>query len=168
MADQLDTHAQPSERGEQFLVPLAVKDHHRQLGERFASDPAGLAQRDFSRIFQAEPACQLGAAGQLFHVNIRRMQQAAPVGDRNHRLGIVQPAGDYLCAFQRIHSYINGRAVPVTDLLPDVEHRRFVHFAFANDHSSVDGDGIEHGTDGGSGRIVCSIFVAPANPAGRG
>ncbi|MNC36579.1 hypothetical protein D3C75_851080 [compost metagenome] len=96
------------------------------------------------------------------------MQQAAAVGNGNDRLGIMQPAGYHLCAFQRIYGYINGRAVPVPDLLTDVEHRRFVHFPFTDDHCPVDRDGIKHGTDGGCGRIIRSIFIAPSYPAGRG
>ncbi|MNN39895.1 hypothetical protein D3C81_1539500 [compost metagenome] len=94
------------------------------------------------------------------------MQQAPAVGNRNDRLGIMQPAGYHLCAFQRINRHIDQRAVLVPDLFPNIEHRRLVHFAFADHDGSVNGDGIKHGTYSGCSGIIRRVLVTPANPAG--
>ncbi|MNV76038.1 hypothetical protein D3C71_1693680 [compost metagenome] len=126
-----------------------------------------LGQRYFGRVRKIQPAGQIGAAGQLLHVDVRRMEQAALVGDGDHRLGVLQAAGDNLGAFQRIDGDVDGRPLLVADLLADVQHGRVVHFAFADHNRPVDGDGIKHGANGRCRRIVRGILVSPADPAGR-
>ena len=70
-------------------------------------------------------------------------------------------------AFQRIDGDVHRRAAGA-DFLADIEHRRFVHLALADDDGAVDGDGVEGLAHGLDGRAVGLVLVAPADPAGGG
>ena len=64
-------------------------------------------------------------------------------------------------------SAISTGVPPTADLLADIEHRRFVALAFADDDGAVDGKIVErvaHGFDGG---VVGGAFVAAADLARR-
>ena len=105
----------------------------------------------------------------LVHIGVGRMQQAAPLrhrhaGDRvGHRLGAQRRA------FQRIERDVDRPLVSAADLLADIEHRRLVALALADDDETVDiGDRIERLAHGIDRRLVGRLLIAPAPPARRG
>ncbi len=56
---------------------------------------------------------------------------------------------------------------PVADLFADVEHRRFVFLAFADDDEAVDVDFAEHAAHRVDGRLVDRVLVAPPDELAR-
>jgi hypothetical protein len=61
---------------------------------------------------------------------------ARPHGDDGQRVGHV--LGGQRRAFQRVERDIDLGAVAIADLLADIEHRRFVALAFADDDDALD------------------------------
>jgi hypothetical protein len=89
---------------------------------------------------------------QLLHVEVRRVEQPAPLRRREHGNRTRRTGRTEVRAFQRIDGDVDLRsaqpAPPVhdirqTDLLADEQHRRFVALAFADDDRPVDGDRVE-------------------------
>ena len=107
------------------------------------------------------------ADGDLVHIGVRRVQQAAARGDGQDGEGIGHRLGGQRRAFERIERNVDLRPVIGADFLADIEHRRFVALAFADDDAALEVDGIE----GRAHRINCSsirlFFVAAADFLGR-
>jgi hypothetical protein len=96
------------------------------------------------------------------------VQQAAALGDGEHGQRVWHCLGADGGAFQRIDGDVDFRAVARADLLADVEHRRFVHLAFADDDGATDvaqGQFAAHGVDSG---LVGGLLVAAATEARGG
>ena len=87
-------------------------------------------------------------------------KQPAPLGDCEHREGVRHGFRADCRAFERIDRDVDLGTFADADLLADVEHRRLVHLAFADDDGAPDLDAPEfpaHCVDGG---LVGSLFVA--------
>jgi hypothetical protein len=53
-----------------------------------------------------------------------------------------------------------------SDLLADIEHGRFVAFAFADDDGALHGNGVHGGAHGFGGNFVSTLAVAKAHGFG--
>ena len=70
--------------------------------------------------------------------------------------------------FQRVDGDVDRLAIAGTDLLADIEHRRLVHFTFADDHGAVDLDRLQAAAHRLGGGPVRGIFITHADPAPAG
>ena len=84
-------------------------------------------------------------------------------GDNRQRVG--STVGADSGSLQRIQSDIHLRS-PRTDLFTDVEHRRLVSFAFADDDSAIDGEGVEGAAHRIHGRLIRGPFIASTGEPG--
>ena len=94
----------------------------------------------------------LGPDDELVHVDVGRVQQAAALGRGEHRDGVGLAGGAEVGALERIDGDVDfvelARRPPLAfcampDFLADVEHRRLVALAFADDDGAVDRDRVE-------------------------
>ena len=142
--NELDAGAGFAHGSDQFRVPRPIEDAGHDLADRHA---LGLGQRveiiGRRRIEIDDVFGIAGADGDLVHVHIGRVQQAAPLGDREHGERVRHGLGADRRAFERIDGDVDFRAFAGADLLADVEHRRFVHLAFADDDGASDLDAAE-------------------------
>src|SRR5690606_24082592 len=109
-----------------------------------------------------------GADGDLVHVDVGRVQQAATLGHGQHtyRVGLVLGAEGR--AFQRVDGDIHLRTIAGPDRLADVEHRRLVPLALADDDPAIDVDALELRPHGFDSSGVGGLLVALAAPSGSG
>ena len=70
-------------------------------------------------------------------------------------------------AFERIDRDVHRRP-PAPTRSPMIQHRRFVHLAFADDHGAVDRHRVERLAHRFNGGAVGLVLVAMADPVGRG
>jgi hypothetical protein len=112
---------------------------------------------------------------QLLHVEIGRVQQAAALGRRQHRDGVGRAGGAEVRALERIHGDVDlrveaavRRLVRHADLLADVEHRRLVALALADDDVAVDGDRVHLRAHRLDRHLVGLVAVALAHRLGAG
>ena len=83
-------------------------------------------------------AGRLRADRDLFHVHdVGRAIDRAAFGQRDDRNRIRHALRQQPRAVDRIDRDVHLRLLAVADALADVEHRRFVFFAFADDHDAV-------------------------------
>ena len=108
----------------------------------------------------------------LLHVAVGSVQQPALFRGRKHRDRARRTGRAQVRAFQRIDRDIDMRNfLPVgessSDLLADIEHRRLVALALADDDGSVHGNRV-HGFAHGLGRhLVAQLSVALPHGARR-
>ena len=104
--------------------------------------------------------------GQLFHINVRRVQHrpARPHGNHGQRVGHV--LGGQRGAFQRVQRDVHAGAVAGANLFPDEQHRCFVALAFANHHHARDVQQVQLFAHGVHRRLVGGFFVAVADQLG--
>ena len=113
---------------------------------------------------------QAGADGDLVHVDVGRVQEVAALGQRHDGERVRTGLGGQRGAFERVDGDVHRRAAGA-DALADVEHRRLVHLALADDDRAVDGDAVEgaaHRLDGGAVGLVLLAQAHPARGAARG
>jgi hypothetical protein len=92
-----------------------------------------------------------------------RIEHAAPIGDRNHRQGVLASRRGQRRSVDRVDGDVAGRAAAVADVFAVVQHGGFVFFALTDHHNTVEVDGAEelaHRVDGG---FVGGVFVAAAD-----
>ena len=78
--------------------------------------------------------CRIARAdGDLRHVDVGRVEQAARLGDGDDGERVGQVLGADRRALERIEGDVDLRAVAGADLLADEEHRRLVALALADD-----------------------------------
>ena len=114
------------------------------------------------RQVQIDGALRSRADNQLFHVHIWRIQETALIAYRHDRQRVRLTHRRHAGAFDGIDGDIYRIAVAGTDALANVQHRRFVDFAFANHDSAVDVDQVEHNAHGVDGGAVGGIFITAA------
>ncbi len=102
---------------------------------------------------------------QLLHIHIWRVQKAALVADRQHRQRIGLAHRCHPRALDRIHCDIDRVAAPAADFFADIEHRRFVDFAFADHNLAVDINGIQDVSHRVDGSAIGTVFIAASQPA---
>ena len=102
------------------------------------------------------------ADGDLFHVDVGSVEQAALFRDRDHGKRIGQVLGADRGAFKRIERDVDFGPIPRADLFADIEHRRLVALALADDHGSPDRQPVQFGAHGIDRDLIGGLLVAPA------
>src|SRR5262245_5984352 len=93
------------------------------------------------------------------------MEKVSMLGHRDNRKRVGSTVGADGRSFQRIQSYIHPRS-SAADLFTDVEHRRLVSLAFADNDGSIDGEGVEGAAHCIHGRLIRGPFVASTGEPG--
>ena len=168
VADQRDAGAGFADLGDGFGVAVTIEHADHQLGDIHALGAGEVFQVFGERGVERYHVFRQAAADRdLLHVDVRRVQKIAALGQRNGGDGVRAAFGGDRGAFQRVHGDVHRRA-PLADFLADIEHRRFIHLAFADDDGAVDGDGVEGLAHGFNGRTIGFVFLAAADPARGG
>ena len=104
------------------------------------------------------------------HVDVGRGEQRPVFCQSHHRDGAGHVLGAESRPLQRIDGDVHLRPGPGAELLADIEHRRLVALAFADDHRAVDRQEVElapHGVDGGLvGLLLASLAAKPGSGDG--
>ena len=114
---------------------------------------------------------RVAADDQLLHVEVGGVQQAPFVRRGEHGQRVVIARAAQIRAFERIDRDIHLRqrpvlpavGAPLPHLLADIQHRRLVALAFADDDGAVDRDGIERAPHGADSRFVGLVAIALAH-----
>ena len=114
------------------------------------------------RRVDVDASLAAGADADLFHVHVRRMEEAAFRRNGQHCDGAVLPFGDEVRPFHRVYGDIHFFAA-CAYVLADIEHRRFVHLPFADDDGAGNGRERELGMHPVYGELVRSFLIAPAH-----
>ena len=109
---------------------------------------------------------------QLVQVGVRGVDQAARLGRGEDRDGVGLPVGDEVRALERVDRDVDvgpgvAPAPCPADLLADVEHRRLVALAFADDDRAGELD-LVHRPAHGLDRGLVGAVVIPATHVARG
>ncbi len=86
-------------------------------------------------------------------------------GDEADGAGLT--VGDEVCALHRVDGDLHGVAVARAEFLTDIEHRRLVAFALADDHDALHVDVAERAAHRLTSGLVYRVSVALANPTPR-
>ena len=105
-----------------------------------------------------------GPDDQLFHVHIRRFQERPLVAHRQHGQRVGLTHSSHAGTLDGIDRDIHRVAVSGTDLLADIEHRRFINFTFADHNLTIDLDLVENVAHGRYGRPISDILVTTSEP----
>jgi hypothetical protein len=130
-----------------------------------ATPLASARRRMFSpggRSRSTSPSGKAAADGDLVHVAVGRMQQAAALGHGDHRQRVGHRLGGQRRAFQRVERDIDLLALAGADLLADEQHRRLVALAFADHHRALHLDAVERAAHGIDRRLVGLVLLAAA------
>ena len=148
-------------------MPRPIEDHDREIVdlavERIGDDLQVLRHRSI----EVDLALRRCADDELLHVRVRRMEEAATFGSGEDRDRVGPAFCDRVRALERIDRDVDLRANTSTDLLADVQHRRFVTLAFADDDPTVERDLVHRATHCFHGRSVCLVVLTVAHPVGR-
>ena len=147
-------------------MALAIEHHHRQV-----LDPAILRPGDPLEVLgdrggDVDHLRRGRSDDELLHVVEVGVEHRAPLGEGDGRDAPGDAARDQARAVDRVHRDVDGRRVAVADLLADVEHRRLVLLALADDHHAVHVDESEapaHRVDGGL--VGYLLLIAPHVPS---
>ena len=166
--DQLHPRAGRTDLLEEGLVAFAVEDHHGQVLDAAILRPGDPFEVLRHRCGDVDHPGRGRSDDQLLHVVEVGVEHRAPLGERHGRDATGNAARDQPGAVDRIDRDVDRRGIAVADLLTDVEHRRLVLLALADDHDAVHVDEPEapaHRIDGGLVGLL--LLVAPHVP-GRG
>src|SRR2546421_4261183 len=94
------------------------------------------------------------------------IERAMSTGERDDRNRIWQAFGKERRALDRINGDIDLWWRTVTNPLADIEHRRLVFLAFADDDHAVHLDLPERVAHGGDRSAISLVLIAPPHPAG--
>ena len=171
VGDQLDSAAERAEFSDDFRMARPVEhagDDLVRLDALGGGDRPDILAGRFAQVDRAFGIA--GADRQLFHIRIGRVQQAAAVGNRQHRERVGAGIGGQRRALERIERDVDLGAVflAAADLLADVEHRRFVALALADHHRAGQRQLVERRAHRLDRRSVGGIIVAAPDPFRRG
>ena len=109
-----------------------------------------------------------GANGDLVHVHVRRVEQPAFFGNRQHGQRVGAGLGGDGGAFQWIQRDIDARAGAdgLAHLFADEQHRRFVALAFTDHHGAIEIQHVERAAHGFHGGSIGGLFVAAPDHLG--
>src|SRR3546814_9820624 len=98
----------------------------------------------------------------LVHIDVGGVEQAAFFGDREHRERVGPRLGGDRRAFERVDGDVDlgPLAGRIADLFADIEHRRLVALALADDDRAVHIEGVERGAHRLDRGGVGGLFVA--------
>ena len=170
VADQLHPGAGLADLGDQPLVPRAVEDDDRQLAHVAVERPGDAGQVGGDGPGEVDLAGRGRRHDELLHVGVRRLEQAALLGQRDDRDGVGDHLGRDVGALDRVDGDVDleGVLAALADLLADVEHRRLVPLALADDDLAVDVELVEHPAHGVGAGLVDQVGVTAPGDAGRG
>ena len=151
----------------QFRVARPVENHHADVVDRLLERVGDRFEVIAHRRVDVHVRRGLGTDREFLHIRIRRVQQAAAFGDRHHGDRVRKAVGDEIRAFDRIDGDVDLLAA-AAELLADVQHRRFVAFAFADDDSAGDLHVAERLAHLFDRRAVGGVALAATHPARRG
>ena len=135
-----------------------------QLAQRLVQGAGDIVQVLFQRQIKVDSAFSARADDQLFHIHIRRVEEAALIADRHHRQGVGLAHRRHAGAFDGIDGDIYRIALAGTHFFADIKHRRFIDFALADDDGAVDIDEVKHNAHGVNRCAVGGILIAAAQP----
>ena len=166
--DQADARPRRADGGDQRFVARAVEDAGDDVADAYA---LGLRQRgEVRRRFAVEVddvLRQAAADGDLVHIDVGGVEESAILGHGDDRQRVGGAGGADGGALQRVEGDVDLRAA-AAHLLADIEHRRLVALALADDHRAVDGERAEGAAHGVDRRLVGGAFVAAADMARAG
>ena len=168
----MDAGAGGAHIGDDLGVTRTIQHANGDLGRRDALGGGQGLDVVGGRLVQVDhPGRQPRAAGDLVHIGVGRIQQRALRRPGHHRQGVGLRLGRQGRAFQRIEGDVDLGPLPRADLLADVEHRRFIALAFADDDLAIDVQlvqGVTHRVDGGlvGGHLVATPQHRPRGDGG--
>src|ERR1700752_1625277 len=131
----------------------AVEHNHRQIFDIASETPRNVLQVVFHRGINVDDPARRWPNYNLVHVDIGCIQQTTPFGGSQNCNRVVGAKRAEVRALERIDGYINLRT-RFSNLLTNtkaaayffanVEHRRFVTFAFANHHAPAHGHSVHY------------------------
>ena len=134
--DELDTGAGTAAFVDDFLMARPVEDDDGQIVDAPFQAFGDAAQVFLNGLGQVDAAFGPRADTELFHVHVRSVEQVPLAGDGHDGNGPILAFRRQVRPFQRVDGDIDFRAAGA-DFFTDIEHRRFVHFAFADDDSPI-------------------------------
>ena len=160
----------PAKRGDDRVVARPVEDAGGDVGGLDALGPGDGADIILDRPAEVDRA--LGVSGtdrQLVHIGVGRVEEPALFGNGEHGERVGPRAGGDRRAFERVERDVDlGPAVlRRADLLADIEHRRLVALALADDHGAVHRQRVERGAHRLDRGGIGGVIVAAPDP-GRG
>ena len=127
-------------------MPRAVEHDHHQIPDVPAERARDRAEIVLDRRVQIYRMLRRGTDDELLHVEIGRVQQAAPLGRGQHGNRVRRARRAQVRPLERIDRDVNCRIAPLAtfrvvgqaDLLADIQHRRLVPLSLADDNRAVD------------------------------
>ncbi len=164
IGDQANPHADGAQAGDDFGMSRPVQDAGGDFGR---SDSLDLGQ-GFHVVRRRgvqvdDPGRISGTDGDLVHVGVWRLQHRPGRRPGHHRQRVGHGLGGQGGAFQGIERDIDPGPLLRAHLLADVQHRRLIPFAFADDHQAVDVQIIQGGAHGVHGCLVGGLLVAASD-----
>ena len=151
----------------QIIMAFAVQQYNSQVAY-FSVKGFGNALQVFAyRCVDVDAAFGTRANGNFIHIHIGSVKQASFGSNSNYGDSARLAFGNKVRAFNRVNRNINFRAAR-TDMLADVQHRRFVHFAFTDYNRTADIYRIKHFSHRVNGKLVSPVFITAANAAAAG
>ncbi len=169
VADQHDARPRLAHLGDQLGMARPVEDADHEVGDIGLLGLGEVGEVLGRRLVEIDDALgQAAADGDLVHVDVGRIEEAAVLGHGDDGQRIGQALGGDGRALERIERDVDlGRAgLGQPDLLADIEHRRLVALALADHDGAVDGERVQrraHGVDRG---LVGLLLVATAHQLG--
>ena len=169
VADESDPRSRLADQLHGVLVAGPVEHDH---GDVAHLDPPALGDPPDhvgERVGQAQAVGDLGAAGDLLHVDAgARVEHRSPLRQRDHRERRRLALGGEPGALERVHGDVHLGRAAVADPLAVVEHRRLVLLALADHDHAVHRHRVEHQPHRVDRRLVGRLLLAPADPARGG
>ena len=167
--DEADPRSRLADLLHGVLVAGAVEHDH---GDVAHLDPPALGDPPDhvgERVGQAEAVGDLGAAGDLLHVDAGAGVEHRPaLRQRDHRERRRLALGGEPGALERVDGDVDLGRAAVADPLAVVEHRRLVLLALADHDDAVHRHRVEHQPHRVDGGLVGRLLLAPPHPAGGG
>src|SRR6267143_2274185 len=144
VADQPDARPRRANIRDNLFVPRPVQNHHHEILNISLQPLCDRLQVVGHRSIQVDRPLARRPHHQLFHVQVRRMQQAAAVAGGQHGDSVCGSGRAEVGSFQRIHGDVHLRKQGLrrvrrqAHFFSDVQHWRFVPLAFANHDRAVD------------------------------
>ena len=161
VSNQGDTCASLADFIHQTIMTLAVQQNYVQVAYFTVHSLSNTCQVFAHWCIDIDAAFSTGADSDFIHVHIRSMQQAATRSDSNNCDSTVLSFSNQVGTFNRVNSNINLRSAS-TYFFADIQHRCFIHFAFADNNGTFNVYGIKGCTHSVNSQAVSTILIASA------
>ncbi len=108
------------------------------------------------------------ADGDLVHVDVGRVKQAAALRNRNHRDDVRHRLRRHGRSFERIEGDVDFGSLPGSDFFADEEHRCIVALALADNDAAAHFERVEEAPHAVDRRLVRCVLVTPPDQARGG